>query len=116
MAHATELDSALALVCAVRPRDRSERRADVQAVIARAPSVREAPRGVALVCDGGDETARLLLDFILAERVCCARFVYSVHFEIGSSAIGLHIEADGQLIEPLKSLYLTLALQNDAQR
>lgn len=109
-----DVESAMALVCTIPPAGRGERRTTVQAVVAQATSAREVDNGVTLAFAHSDETARLLLDLVLAERVCCAQFVYSIAFRPMQEQIELTVEATGAQIRPLKDLYLGLA--NEARR
>jgi hypothetical protein len=106
----------MALVCTVPEAGRGERRTDVQSIIRRATSFRELEDGVAFEFAGSDEVSRLLFDLVLAERSCCAQFRYGIHFGPRQGAIELRVKADGQLVQPLKDLYLGLARVTDAQR
>lgn len=111
-----DVESAMALVCTVSESGRGERQIDVQSVIVRATSFRELENGVAFDFDGSDDIARLLLVLVLAERSCCAQFRYGIGFAPRQGAIELRVEAEGQLVQPLKDLYLGLARLTDAPR
>ncbi len=78
-----EVDAALALVCNVPSGGRSERRVDVQSVIALATSVTELEDGVALAFPNTNDVAH--------------------------RPIELRVEAEGALVTPLKDLYIGLA-------
>lgn len=105
---APAVDDAMALVCTLPTADRSGRRVDVQAVLQQAISHRELDDGVALVFENTDVSARLLLDLMLAERNCCARFSYALVFGAGHRPVELHVQAPEALVKPLKDLYFGL--------
>jgi hypothetical protein len=100
-----ELDSAMALVCAIPASDRAGRRVTVQSVVSHAVSSRELETGVAFRFEGDEDIARDLLDLVLAERTCCAQFSYAIDFEARLGAIELRVEGVGQLVQPLKDMY-----------
>jgi len=101
-----EIDDALGLVCALPLAGRNDRRVALHDVIAQSSSSRELEHGVALAFDDTDEMARGLLDLILAERVCCAKFDYTLVIAPRSRLLELRVEAGGELVHPLKDLYL----------
>lgn len=111
-----DVDSAMALVCSVPAPGRGERRVSVQAVVSQATSFDEVENGVLFRFENSDDVARLLLDLVLAERRCCARFSYSMMFQPEHQAIELRVEGAGDLIQPLKDLYLGLAVQSGAEK
>lgn len=110
----TEVDAALALVCALPAVGRDGRRVDVYTVVSQATSVSGSDRGVELAFPNTDDMAQVLLELALAERNCCARFQYSIAFPPNHASIELRIEAEGGLIKPLQALYLGLAGTADA--
>lgn len=108
---ATGVDAALALVCALPPLDREGRRVGVQHLLERATSCRDLADGVVLGFPGTDEVARTLLDFVLAERQCCAQFAYELGFAPPQAAVTLRVRASGDWVNPLRDLYRGLALE-----
>lgn len=105
----SNIDGAMALSCTLPPHGRAERRTAVDAVIAKAKSAREVDHGVQFVFDQSDEIAHALLDLVLAERVCCAQFVYTITCSPQDDRIALGIDGTGPTVRPLKDLYLGLA-------
>jgi hypothetical protein len=104
-----EVETAMALVCTLPESGRSDRRITLQSVIARARSAHELPEGVGFRFESSEEIANELLDLVLAERVCCANFSYTLYFEPGQGAIELRIEAPTDFARPLKDMYLSFA-------
>ena len=105
-------ESAMALVCAVPPSGRDERRAGVHDVVARATSSQELEDGIAFEFANTDDIARMLLDLVLAERDCCARFTYSLLFEADHAPIELRL-GTRTLVQPLKDLYAGIGHGDD---
>lgn len=105
----SDVDAALAAVCAIPPGERAERRVSVHALLERSMAVRELETGVSIALDGSAETARSVADLALAERECCAQFTYTVVFSPLAQGIELRVETAGALIVPLKQLYLGLS-------
>lgn len=64
--------------------------------------------GVAVRFDGSDKVARLVFDLIVAERVCCARFGYTMRFDPQRASLELRVESPIPLRTALKTLYLGL--------
>ena len=102
------VDDALGLVCTLPSTERAQRRLSVHQVIAQAYASRELEHGVALSFSATDDTARMLLDLMLAERDCCARFTYAIVSAPPHASIELHVETTPGLAEPLKALYRDL--------
>jgi hypothetical protein len=102
------VDAAMAPACTLPTTDRTGRRVDVQAVVSMAIDHLELEDGVAFVFDNSDDVARLLLDLVLAERTCCARFAYSLRFGSEHQPIELRVQAVGALVQPLKDMYFGL--------
>src|SRR3954464_10092876 len=100
-----DVDSALALVCALPATGRAERRIDVAGVITRAHSVRTTDTGIVAVFENADDVAADVLALTLAERRCCAQFRYSVVMPPRHAPLEFHVDAEGSLIEPLQALY-----------
>ena len=105
------VESAMALVCTLPAPEQGERRVSVHDVLSRATSSRELESGVAFLFENTDDAARSLLDFVLAERNCCAQFRYAILFEPEHAPIALRVEAAGALVQPLKDLFLGLSQQ-----
>ena len=104
-----DIDDALALSCTLPPAGRDERRIAVQEAIAQATSASELDLGVAFAFDHTDDVARRLLELVLAERTCCAEFVYTIVITPRENRIALRIEGTGRHVQPVKQLYLGLA-------
>lgn len=98
-------DEALGLVCNLHPSGRNDRRVAVQDLLKLVLERREIESGVVLHFTTAENTARLELSFVLTERQCCDRFRCSIVFDPGSETHSLAVEADGDLIAPLKLLY-----------
>lgn len=107
-AHTPVVDRALALVCTLPAAEHAQRGVDVQSALSRATAQRELEDGVLLVFDNSDDTARLLLDLVLAERRCCAQFTYALSFGADYRPIELRVSAADALVQPLKDLYFGL--------
>lgn len=58
--------------------------------------------GVIVEFPNDDATARTLLEFVLAERRCCAFFGYEIGF---SPRLTLRLRASGEYVSPLKAMY-----------
>ena|SRR5579872_1987667 len=109
----TEVETAMALVCTLPESGRSDRSITVQSIIARATSAHELADGVGFRFEFSDEIANALLDLILAERVCCSTFSYTLYFEPRQGAIALRIEAPTEFARPLKDMYMSFATRKD---
>ena len=103
------VDEALAFVCNLPQGDRRQRQVDVMSLVERATKVRAIENGVALSFDGSSDTARMVIDFVLAERDCCAQFSYSILFAPHAGSVELSIVAGRASARPLRDLYLGLA-------
>lgn len=100
---------ALALVCTLPAGAQHSRRVDMNTLLARATSIRGTPEGIVLLFADAGEIAQSLLDFVLAERICCAQFRYTLVFSAARVPVELHVSASQELVAPLEDLYLGLA-------
>lgn len=107
----TGVDASLALVCNIPESRRGERRITALSVVEQAAAVREVEAGVALVFDGSADMARMVTEFAIAERDCCAQFTHVITFAPHGGDIELRVTASGAFIQPLKDLYLGLAAE-----
>lgn len=98
----------MAPVCTLPASDRWGRLVSIYSIIRRAKSFHVLRHGVSFRFDNSDDMARLLLDVVLAERNCCQKFSYSMVFGAQHQPIELRIEAAGDLVQPVKDLYLGL--------
>lgn len=96
----------LALVCTLPPADREGRRVTLRSILAHATHIAEESDGVRVDCGGSDEIAAMLLQFVLAERQCCAAFTYDLLFAPDHSTITFRVSGRGRDVAPLKALYL----------
>jgi hypothetical protein len=78
---------------------------EVKTLLSRAVARGEIADGVALEFAGDDATARTVLEFILAERRCCALFIYEVRVTAGSGPVTLMVRASDADLEALKAMY-----------
>lgn len=106
---APDIDVALALSCTLPLAGRDKRRIAVQDVIAQAKSACEINLGVSFAFDHADDVARRLLELVLAERTCCARFIYTIAVTPQENRIALRIEGTERHAQAVKDLYLGLA-------
>src|SRR5215213_2646544 len=100
---------ALALVCNLPGDSQAARSVDVSEVLASAMSAKSLADGVELSFPNTDDTASSIFNLVLAERNCCPQFQYEIVFEPNHSALQLRVKATGELVQPLKNLYLALA-------
>ena len=105
----SDVESALAIVCSPPSADREDRRADVAGGVSQALSGCELEDGVGFSFPNTDSVAYTLLSLILAERNCFPMFHYELVFAPSRRPIELRVKTMGELIVPLKSLYLGLA-------
>jgi hypothetical protein len=75
---------------------------EVKNILSKATGRRQADDGVIVEFPDDDATARTLLEFVLAERRCCAFFGYEIGF---SPRLTLRLRASGLYLMPLKALY-----------
>jgi hypothetical protein len=75
---------------------------EVRAILGRATGRRVTDDGVIVEFPNDDATARTLLEFVLAERRCCAFFSYEIGF---SPALTLRLRASGMYLLPLRVMY-----------
>jgi hypothetical protein len=103
------VDTALDQVCSMPALEGQERRERIQDLFARATTWASREDGVSLEFAGTDDTARTLLEFVLAERRCCAHFAYELGFMPDHQPVTLRLRATGAYVAPLKTIYAGLA-------
>ena len=67
--------------CSLTPQELTERLQELSGLAGAADSVEERDDGLALVFPSSDETAKRLLELVLAERRCCPFFRFELVFE-----------------------------------
>lgn len=107
--HADSVDAAIALVCTLSPAGRDGRRISAQQLVDRATGIARLEDGVVLGFPGSDECARMVLEFVLAERECCAQFMYEIMFGPDRGPITLRVRATGAFVAALRVMYEGLA-------
>jgi hypothetical protein len=78
---------------------------EVKTLLARATARRAADDGVIIEFPGDDATARTVLEFVLAERRCCARFTYEISFAPPNEQLTLSLRAAGPYLPALKAIF-----------
>lgn len=78
---------------------------EVKTLLGRATDRRATDDGVILEFAGDDATARTVLDFVLAERRCCAQFTYEISFAPPHERVTLRLRAAGLYLAALKALF-----------
>ncbi len=58
---------------------------------------------------GADDTARALIEFVLAERRCCPHFTYELGFAPDHQRVTLRLRAGGANLAALRTIYGSLA-------
>jgi hypothetical protein len=96
----------LSLVCTLPPAGQDGRRVTLRSLMTHATQVTEEPDGVQVDFHGSDDVATMLLQFVLAERQCCARFTYDLQFAPDHSTVAFRVTGAGRDVAPLKALYL----------
>ena len=75
---------------------------EVKTILSKATGRRTTDDGVVVEFPDDDATARSLLEFVLAERRCCAFFGYELGF---SPRLTLRLRASGMYLPPLQAMY-----------
>jgi hypothetical protein len=75
---------------------------EVKSILSKATGRRTTDDGVIVEFPNDDATARAVLEFVLAERRCCAFFSYELGFSPG---LTLRLRASGMYLRPLKAMY-----------
>jgi hypothetical protein len=75
---------------------------EVKTILSKATGRRQTDDGVIVEFPHDDATARAVLEFVLAERHCCAFFSYEIGFSPG---LTLRLRASGVYLQPLKAMY-----------
>ena len=78
---------------------------EVKTLLGRATARTELSDGIAVDFTPDDATARTVLEFVLAERCCCAHFVYEIRFTPEAARLTLVVRASGDYLEALKAMY-----------
>ena len=79
------------LVCSLNSRELVRRSGEISKLIEGSLECIERPDGFDLSFPGDEQTARLLLDFILKERRCCTFLTFGMRFESEMGSIGLKL-------------------------
>jgi hypothetical protein len=75
---------------------------EVRNLLSKATGRHQTDDGVIIQFPNDDATARTLLEFVLAERRCCALFTYEIGF---SPELTLRLRASSLYLVPLKMMY-----------
>jgi len=75
---------------------------EVRNILGKATGRRQMDDGVIVEFPNDDATARTLLEFVLAERQCCAHFTYEIAF---APTLTLRLRASGVYLLPLQMMY-----------
>ncbi|HTD59712.1 MAG TPA: hypothetical protein VK679_03615 [Gemmatimonadaceae bacterium] len=75
---------------------------EVRNILSKATGRRTTDDGVIVEFPDDDATVRTLLEFVLAERRCCAHFTYEMAF---APALTLTLRASGIYLAPLQAMY-----------
>lgn len=78
---------------------------EVKTLLGRATGHRQLADGVVVEFPGEDATARIVLEFVLAERRCCPHFTYEVGLAGDRAHVTLTLRASAEYLEALKALY-----------
>lgn len=78
------------------------RASEVRTILGKATGRHATDDGVIVDFPNDDATARTLVEFVLAERRCCAFFSYEISFSPG---LTLRLRASGMYLLPLKAMY-----------
>jgi hypothetical protein len=104
-----QMDAALDKVCSMPPAEREPRRARMHDLVARTTGWAPRHDGVVLQFAGSADTARTVLEFVLAERQCCPHFTYELGFAPDHQRVTLRLRANGAFVALLKAIYAGLA-------
>ena len=98
--HTTDVETpttiAEGLSCALPPEELPRRAMDITTLFDRARTRRPIDDGAELTFAGDDAAARDLLDFILAERRCCATLSFELAFIPDHSTVVLRLQGRGE--------------------
>lgn len=75
---------------------------EVRTILGKSTGRRHTDDGVIIEFPTDDATARTVLEFVLAERQCCAYFTYEIAF---APELTLRLRASGAYLIPLKLMY-----------
>jgi hypothetical protein len=78
---------------------------EVKTLLGRATARHGTEDGVIIQFPGDDATARTVLEFVLAERRCCAQFTYEISFAPPNEQLALRLRADGPYLAALKATF-----------
>ena len=79
-----------------------DRAPEVRNILGKATGRHVTDDGVIVEFPDDDATARTVLEFVLAERRCCAFFSYELGF---TPRLTLRLRASGMYLMPLKAMY-----------
>ncbi len=78
---------------------------EVKALLGQATARRATDDGVIIEFAGDDATARTVLEFMLAERRCCAHFTYELVLAPPEDRVTLRLRAAGLYRVALKAMF-----------
>jgi hypothetical protein len=81
------------------------RRAEVRDLIRSALGRHDTDDSVMFDFATDDHTARTILEFVVAERRCCAHFTYEIAFAPQNERLSLRVGATGDYLVALKAMY-----------
>jgi hypothetical protein len=91
--------------CTLSEGELAERRLAIQELFKGRTAVTRHPDGVELEWTFSEETARILLEFVFFERVCCKTFSYELRFPPPHDRIALRMRAPADQVETLQAFY-----------
>jgi hypothetical protein len=83
----------------------AQRRLELQELFKGRTAVTRYPDGVELQWTFSEETARMLLEFVFFERVCCKAFTYELGFPPPHDRVTLRMRAPAEQVETLQTFY-----------
>jgi hypothetical protein len=81
------------------------RRLEIQELFKGRTAVTRHPDGVELQWTFSEETARMLLEFVFFERLCCKAFAYELGFPPPHDRVTLRMRAPAGQVETLQTFY-----------
>ena len=97
------------VACTLTADELQERGQEISGLFDHVTEVKELADGYAFAFPGGDDQARVLLDFIVAERACCQFFTFDLQFPAPHEAIWLQVR--GETAEVKEIIHATFAAQ-----
>jgi hypothetical protein len=83
----------------------AQRRLEIQELFKRRTATTRHPDGVEIEWTFSEETARILLEFVFFERVCCKMFTYELSFPPPHDLVTLRLRAPIEQVETLQAFY-----------